>query len=179
LGALFEDFNLDGVLDLAVIENYIKWPAHNINKLHGRFFVGTKSGIFQPTTKDSGVENFNYGMTPLSSDFNKDGYPDLVYINLDGPAKAFINNGGENKSFAVELSTATKYIDAKITITLDDDKSIYRQYTPSQGLSASQSNKIITPLAKDHNVTKVVIKLSNGEIQNFDKIKSGDVIKVK
>jgi hypothetical protein len=91
-------------------------------------------------------------MTPLTSDFNKDGYPDLVNLNLNGKAKAFLNNGGENKSIAIELPTSAKYIDAKITVTLDDDKVVYRQYTPSQGLSASQSNKIIvspaiTPLA--------------------------------
>jgi enediyne biosynthesis protein E4 len=178
-GALFEDFNLDGVLDLSVMESYIKWPAHTLNKLPGRFFVGTKSGVFQPTTKDSGVENFAYGMTPLTSDFNKDGYPDLINLNLNGKTKAFINNGGENKSITIELPTSAKYIDAKITTTLDDDKTIYRQYAPSQGLSASQSNKIIIPLAKDHNVSKIVIKLSNGETQTIETPKLGEVVKVK
>ena len=178
-GALFEDFNLDGQLDLSVMENYIKWPAHNINKLSGRFFVGTKAGVFQPTTKDSGVENFNYGMTPLTSDFNKDGYPDLINLNLDGKAKAFINNGGENKSMTIEIPTAAKYIDAKITISLDDNKVIHRQFTPSQGLSASQSNKIIIPLAKDHNITFISVKLSNGEMQVFENPKVGEVVKLK
>jgi enediyne biosynthesis protein E4 len=178
-GALFEDFNLDGVLDLSVMENYIKWPAHAINKLSGRFFVGTKSGVFQPTIKDSGVENFNFGMTPLTSDFNKDGYPDLINLNLNGKARAFLNNGGENKSITIELPTSAKYIDAKIITTLDDDKVIYRQYTPSQGLAASQSNKIIIPLAKEHNVTRIVVKLSNGETQTFENPKIGEVVKVK
>jgi enediyne biosynthesis protein E4 len=178
-GALFEDFNLDGVLDLSVMENYIKWPAHNLNKLPGRFFVGTKSGVFQPTTKESGVENPNYGMTPLTSDFNKDGYPDLINLNLDGKARAFLNNGGENKSVTIELPSSAKYIDAKVTTTLDDNKVIYKQYTPSQGLSASQSNKIIIPLASDHSVSRILVKLSNGEIQTIENPKVGEVVKIK
>jgi hypothetical protein len=178
-GAVFEDFNLDGILDLSVMQNYIKFPLHNFKKLGGELLLGTKSGTFESVTEESGVQNFNYGMTPLVSDFNKDGYLDLVNLNLDGKAKAFINNGGENKSLSIEIPTSVKYIDAKITTTLDNGEIIYRQYIPSQGLASSQSNKIIVPFKKDNKISKIVIKLSNGEVKTFDKINTSENIKLK
>ncbi|MDH5539806.1 MAG: VCBS repeat-containing protein [Rhizobacter sp.] len=35
-GGVFEDINLDGVLDLLVAENYVKWPVHRLFKLPGK-----------------------------------------------------------------------------------------------------------------------------------------------
>ena len=39
-GGLFEDVNLDGVLDLLVAENYVKWPIHKLFKLPGKLLLG-------------------------------------------------------------------------------------------------------------------------------------------
>ena len=89
-GAIFEDWNLDSHLDLIVAENYIKWPPHKITKLAGRFFIGGADGVFRPTTTESRAENYAYGTTPLASDFNADGYPDLIITNLDGKTKALL-----------------------------------------------------------------------------------------
>ncbi|PKP35857.1 MAG: CRTAC1 family protein, partial [Bacteroidetes bacterium HGW-Bacteroidetes-15] len=93
-GAIFEDFNLDGKQDLAVAENYIAFPPQALFKLPCRFLLQLDNGTFAATEQQANVVNKNYAITPLSSDFNNDGYPDLVYANLGGEAKVYINNGG-------------------------------------------------------------------------------------
>ena len=75
-GAIFEDYNLDGRQDLVVAENYVDFPPHKLFKLPGRFLVQRPTGIFSAVEDQAGAINKNYGITPLSSDFNQDGYPD-------------------------------------------------------------------------------------------------------
>ena len=49
------------------------------------------------------VINKNYGITPLTSDFNEDGYPDLIYTNISGKMQAHINKGGDANFIAFRL----------------------------------------------------------------------------
>ena len=83
-GALFEDFNLDGRQDLVVAENYVDFPPHKLFKLPGRFLLQRPDGTFSAVEEQAKVQNKNFGITPLTSDFNQDGYPDLVFANLSG-----------------------------------------------------------------------------------------------
>ena len=39
-GAVFEDVNLDGHLDLMVSQNYVKWPVHRWFKFPGKLLLG-------------------------------------------------------------------------------------------------------------------------------------------
>ena len=96
-GAVFEDFNLDGRDDLVVSENYSGWPPHKLPfwRLDGRFLLQNEQGVFSETGKDSGVRNREYGIAPLVADFNQDGYPDLVHVNILGPQNVFLSEGGD------------------------------------------------------------------------------------
>ena len=49
------------------------------------------------------VINKNYGITPQTSDFNEDGYPDLIYTNISGKMQAHINKGGDANFIAFRL----------------------------------------------------------------------------
>ncbi len=86
-GAVFEDFNLDGRDDLAVSGNYVGFPLHKVPawRLDGRFMLQTENGEFAEVGAEAGVRNRAYGISPLVADFNADGYPDLVHVNLLGP----------------------------------------------------------------------------------------------
>ncbi len=95
-GAVFADMNNDGLQDLIVSENYVEFPPHKIFKLPGRFLTQKSDHTFVATESESGVVNEHYGITPLVSDFNKDGYLDLVWVNIDSPTKVFMNKGGKN-----------------------------------------------------------------------------------
>lgn len=108
-GALFEDFNLDGRQDLVVAENYVAFPPHQLFKLPCRFMVQRPNGTFAAVEEQAGVINKNYAITPLSSDFNQDGYPDLVYTNLNVTSQAFINKCGENHYLSIKFPETSAY----------------------------------------------------------------------
>lgn len=166
-GAIFEDFNLDGLDDLVVSENYIGWPLYNYDfvRAPGRFFIQNNQSQFAAVGKAAGVVNKHYGITPLTADFNKDGYPDLIHINLAGKSKAFINNGvaGKEASYLkVILPNTIESIAAKIIVTLDNGKKIYRDYVSGEGLVSDQSHIQIFGL-NGTKASSVDVKYINGK----------------
>ena len=141
-GGIFEDFNLDGRDDLVVSENYIGLPPHKIPLLRspGRFLIQNNQGEFVATGKQSGVENKFYSISPITADFNQDGYPDLVHVNLAGRSKAFISNGGDANYLKIKLPDNIDSIAAKITVTLDNGDILNRHFVSGEGLCSDQSH---------------------------------------
>lgn len=170
-GAIFEDFNLDGLDDLVVSENYIGFPPHKIPflRLPGRFLMQTPQGEFAATGAASGISNPHYGLTPLTADFNQDGYPDLIHINIAGQSKAFINNGGDANFLKVQLPNTIETIAAKLTVELSNGKTLYRDVISGEGLSSDQSRVQVFGLA---NATAKSVKVNyiNGQTE----LKTGD-----
>ncbi len=141
-GAIFEDFNLDGRDDLVVSENYIGFPFHKFAflRLPGRFLLQTEKGEFAETGAQSNVRNTGYSISPITADFNNDGYPDFVHINIAGKSKAFINRGGDSHYLKVKLPDTIASIAAKISVTLDNGKVLRRDFVSGEGLSSDQSH---------------------------------------
>ena len=165
-GAIFEDFNLDGRDDLVVSENYIGFPPHKMPflRLPGRFLMQTETGEFAATGKQSGVINTGYGISPITADFNGDGYPDLVHINIAGKPRAFINNGGEANYLKVKLPDTISSIAAKIKVTRSDGQVIYRDFVSGEGLGSDQSHIQIFGLGSA-SATDITVQYINGEIE--------------
>jgi hypothetical protein len=88
-GALFEDVNLDGRLDLLVSQNYIKWPIHRLFKFPGKVLLGAgrPSGFFAADV----AENPAYSNSPILADLDGDARLDLFWLNNDGPSRAYLN----------------------------------------------------------------------------------------
>ncbi len=166
-GAIFEDFNLDGRQDLVVAENYIDFPPHKLFKLPGRFLVQRADGTFSAVEDQANAINKNYAITPLSSDFNQDGYPDLVFANLDGPIKVQINKGGDANYIAVRLPENAKYVGSTITVTKKDGSTLTDAYVIGEGLASDQTATITFGLGTDTEVASVSIALPDGSNQNL------------
>jgi len=163
-GAIFEDFNLDGLDDLVVSENYIGFPAHKFEvlRLPGRFLLQTDGGEFSETGLESGVINTGYGISPLTADFNNDGYPDLIHINIAGKPKAFINNGGNSNFVKIILPSTVESIGAKIVVKRSDGKQVVRYYVSGEGLGSDQSHIQIIGL-DSASATSVSVKFISGD----------------
>ena len=176
-GALFEDFNLDGKQDLVVAENYIAFPPQALFKLPCRFLLQQEDGTFAATEQQAGVVNKNYAITPLTSDFNNDGYPDLVYINLVGKAKAYINQGGEANYIKVRMADKTKYIGASIEF-ITDKKTQTNYNIIGEGLCSDQSNTQV--FGYDIFEIPVSIRVTDiyGEVQVFKDLQPKTTLKV-
>ncbi len=163
-GAIFEDFNLDGRDDLVVSENYIGFPPHKLPflRLPGRFLMQTETGEFAATGAQSGVINTGYGISPITADFNGDGYPDLVHINIAGKPKAYINNGGDANYLKVQLPDTIASVAAKIRVQRSDGKVIYRDFVSGEGLCSDQSHIQIFGL-ENASATEVTVQYINGQ----------------
>jgi hypothetical protein len=172
-GAVFEDFNLDGKDDLVVSENYIGFPFHKIPflRLPGRFLMQTETGEFAATGKESGVINTHYSISPITADFNNDGYPDLVHINIAGKSKAFMNNGGTANYLKVKLPDTIASVAAKIKVVRSDGKVIFRDFISGEGLNSDQSHIQIFGL-EDTSATEITVKYISGKKE----IKTGNFV---
>ncbi len=141
-GAIFEDFNLDGRDDLVVSENYVGFPTHILPawRLDGRFMVQNEQGQFAAVGKQAGVQNRLYGISPLTADFNQDGYPDLIHVNLQGPQKVFLSKGGDANHLKLKLPNTVKSIGAKVVVTLSDGSQLHNTFVVGEGLCSDQSH---------------------------------------
>ena len=163
-GAIFEDFNLDGRDDLVVSENYIGLPPFKIEflRLPGRFLVQTENEEFAEVGAQSDVVNKRFSISPITADFNLDGYPDLVHVNIAGKSKAFISKAGRANHLKVVLPSTIESIAAKISVTLDNGKILYRDYVSGEGLLSDQSHVQIFGLG-DAKATEISVKYINGK----------------
>jgi len=162
-GAIFEDFNLDGREDLVVSENYIDCPPHKVPflRLPGRFMLQNQHGEFAEMGEQAGVENMFYGISPLSADFNHDGYPDLVHVNLAAKPKAFISKGGNSHYVKVKLPDTVESIGAMVTVTTDDGKTLKRPFISGEGLCSDQSH-ILSFGLNNQKAMKIDVHYLNG-----------------
>ena len=164
-GAIFEDFNLDGRQDLVVAENYVDFPPHKLFKLPGRFLLQRPDGTFAAVEDQASVINKNYAITPLSSDFNQDGYPDLLFVNLAGNSQVHMNKGGDANYIAFRFPETAKYAGAKVTITKKGGSILSDVYVIGEGLVSDMTATLTFGLGLDENIESVKINLPNGTEQ--------------
>lgn len=165
-GAVFEDLNLDGQLDLLVAQNYIKWPIHKILKLSGHIALqSTESGI--PVFRHSsalGLENPYFGQAPVIVDLDGDGKQDLLWLNINGPARAFLNTTHANYlTIAVPDTVAT--LGTRITVETNKGKSDTRAVIGTVGMLTDQTPELSFGLGDHERVIRVVIQRPHGQTE--------------
>lgn len=162
-GAIFADFNNDGKQDLVVAENYVAFPAHKLFKLPCRFLLQRDNHQFAAVEEQAGVVNRNYAITPLASDFNGDGFLDLAYSNLGGPAKVYINNGGQNNYVKVRIPETGVNAGAHIEVQTKNGETLSDAYVIGEGLSSDQSNTLVFGMGADNKPTEIRVTFTNGQ----------------
>jgi len=178
-GAVFEDFNLDGLEDLVVAENYIGFPPHRFIRLPGRFLVQREDHRFASAEDVAGLVNEHYAITPLVADFNDDGYPDLVWVNLDGPARAFLNDGGDGHYLKVKLPDDPHSLGAVVRVTTGDGQTLTRHFVSNEGLLSDQSHVLFFGLGDAESVTRVDVGFLSGEKWTIENPKINSTLRVR
>ena len=178
-GCIFEDFNLDGRQDLVVAENYVSFPPHALFPLPCRFLIQLPNGKFASVEEQAGVINKHFAITPLTSDFNNDGYPDLVYININGESKAFINKGGNARYLKVRMPDTNEALGAKITLHFSDSTAISNWNMVGEGLSSDQSNTFHFAIPVNKTPVSLIIKYNSNRIDTIRKLLPNSIIALK
>ena len=178
-GAACGDINRDSTNDLIVMENYRGWFVHKWSKAPGRLLLN-HDNKFSSVTSIANVENFNFGLIPLISDFNNDGYYDMVYVNILSETRAFINKGPVTKPDFVKIifPETAKFVGAKVSAKSDKDRNFYFQITNGQGFMSDQTNSWIIGLDENEKIEHIVIDLINGNRTEIKKIPKNQTIKI-
>jgi len=154
--------------DLVVSENYVDFPPHKLFRLPGRFLVQRADGTFSAVEDQSNTINKNYGITPLSSDFNQDGYPDMVFANIGSPMKAKINRGGDANFLAIRFAENVKNVGAKVTLTKPDGSIQSDVYVIGEGLVSDQTSTLTFGLGENKEVSSMVISYVDGTSKTIE-----------
>ena len=97
-GALFFDFDVDGHLDLYVVNaTHIPPPINTTTTQtrglpQNRLYRNNGDGTFTDVTHKAGVGDVGYGVGCAAADINNDGYPE-IYVTNYGPNRLYANNG--------------------------------------------------------------------------------------
>jgi len=146
----------------------VDFPPHKLFKLPGRFLVQRPDGTFAAVEDQANAVNKNYAITPLSSDFNQDGYPDMIFANLNGPIKALINKGGDANFLSVRLKENAKNAGARIVLEKSDGSMLSDAYVIGEGLASDQTSTVSFGLGNDSAVKKLSIYFADGTNQVID-----------
>ena len=97
-GALFFDYDIDGHLDLYIVNAaHIPPPldgkaVHTEESPQNRLYRNNGSSTFTDVTREAGVGDTGYGVGCAAADINNDGYPE-IYVTNYGPNRLYYNNG--------------------------------------------------------------------------------------
>ena len=176
-GCVFEDFNLDGLTDLVVSENYVDLPPHKVPflRLPGRFLLQTPSGEFAAVGAEAGVVNKRFSISPITADFNLDGAPDLIHVNIAGASKAFLSKNTNTGFVKVSLPNTIECVSAMVKAELADGRMIYEPFVKGEGL-CSDSSPVVTIGTGGAEVKSIVVTLLGGQSQTFDAPELGETL---
>ena len=168
-GLVSYDFNNDTLADYLITQNYIRFPGVEYLELYpGNLLQQYDNNAFKPVEKVSGISNQNFGVTTVVSDFNDDGWPDAVIANLDGPLRAFINQGGERHWLKVHFKDEVKSIGALVTVKMKSGITYTNQFYTSEGLGSDQTTDVFFGLGDQTDISSVNIKFQDGRTVNID-----------
>ena len=177
-GCTFADMNNDGLQDLMVAENYVDLITTKLFRLPSRFLIQKEDHTFVPTEKESGVVNPHFAITSLVSDFNRDGYLDMIWVNIDTPSLAYINKGGDNNYLDLDLGEGPLVQGASIQI--QTPSRILTEYlVTGEGLASDQTALVHFGLGKETSVSKITVRLTNGKEINLENSKINTLIELK
>jgi enediyne biosynthesis protein E4 len=175
-GAVFEDINLDTKQDLLFSTNYIDYPPHKVLK-DDTVVLLNKGGKFNRIKKYS---NRAYSQNPLLVDINKDGIKDILWININGPPKIYINkNDDDNNYFNVKLPNNVNFLNAQIEIIAGKTKQTKENIRGGVGFGSDQSKIISFGIGKDDKIKKLTITTIYGNVYTYNNLDANQTFFVK
>ena len=102
-GAMFEDFNNDGHLDIYHVNG---WPYDDREFLRdpAPLFVSDGAGSFSDRSAELGANHLGQGRGVVAFDYDRDGDQDIMVVCANAPCVLYRNNGGN----------AGNYLDVKL-----------------------------------------------------------------
>ena len=181
-GCVFLDADLNGALDLAVVNGHIDDTVRNVRGVGyaqpPQLFLNDGKGTFRDVASEIGGEFAapKVGRGLAYGDFDRDGDLDLLMTTNDGPAYLFRNDqSGGNKSIRIRLIGTRSNRDA-IGAVVKVDYSGATQSRLVRGGSSylSQSELPVTfGVGKRDKIDRLLVQWPSGRTEDFKDVASG------
>jgi hypothetical protein len=89
----FEDVNNDGRIDLFISKGNVRHEEGFAMRDPSNLLLGQADGTFAERADAAGILNYDLGRGAAVADFNLDGLPDIVEVNLGSPVRLWRNVG--------------------------------------------------------------------------------------
>ncbi len=187
-GCLFLDVDLDGALDLAVVNGHIDETVRNIRGNVGyaqppQLFLNLGNGKFRDVTGEAGggFEKSRVGRGLAYGDFDRDGDLDILMTTNNGPASLFRNDHlAGNHSIRFHLSGTKSNRDAiGATVRIFANGQSQSRVVRGGSSYLSQSELPLTfGLGKRDKIDHVVIDWPSGRTEEYKDLGAGKTYKL-
>ncbi len=186
-GCVFLDADLDGSLDLAVVNGHIDDTVRNVNGVGyaqpPQLFLNDGRGKFSDVADEvgGGFSQPKVGRGLAYGDFDRDGDLDLLLTTNNGPAYLYRNdltsNGqtGKNRSIRFRLVGTKSNRDAVgAAVKIDHEGSSQSRLVKGGSSYLSQSELPVTfGLGKRDRIDRVVIQWPSGRTEEYKNLATG------
>jgi hypothetical protein len=182
-GCAFLDADLDGFLDLAVVNGHIDDTVRNIRGNVGyaqppQLFLNNGKGMFRDVTNDlgEGFRSPKVGRGLACGDFDRDGDLDLLMTTNNGPAYLYRNDQlAGNRSIRFSLTGTQSNRDAIGASVRIEHGGVTQSRLVKGGSSyLSQSELPVTfGVGKLDRIVRAVIQWPNGRTEEFKDLATG------
>lgn len=178
-GARFFDYNNDGLVDLFVLNGH---PFEPINKISPEITYTQPPFLFENTAKGFHEVAADHG-APLKKvysgrglavgDFDNDGDPDLLLINVGEPPLLLRNDGGNRNHWLGIKLIGTKSnrdgIGAKITVTAAGSRR-HKQMLGGTSYCSASDKRLLFGLGAGSQVDEVEVRWPGGQISTLKNV---------
>ena len=186
-GCTFLDCNLDGWLDLMVVNGHIDDTVRNVRNVGyaqpPQLFLNTGKGSFQEVASDAGNEfsQPKVGRGLAVGDFDGDGDQDILMTTNKGPAYLFRNDqSGGNRSIRFRLVGTISNRDAiGAEIKMFSNGVMHTRMVRSGSSYLSQSELPVTfGLGKSDRIERVVVDWPSGRSEEYKQLMAGHTYEI-
>ena len=181
-GCVFLDANLDGALDLAVVNGHIDDTVRNVNGVGyaqpPQLFLNDGKGRFVDVATEigGGFVQPKVGRGLAYGDFDRDGDLDLLITTNSGPAFLYRNDQtAKNKSIRFRLAGTKSNRDAVgALVKVLQGSSVQSRLVKGGSSYLSQSELPVTfGLGKSDHIDRVVIQWPSGRTEEYKNLAAG------
>jgi hypothetical protein len=174
-GAVLQDFNADGNLDVCIAQNFMQ-PQPETGQMDGGLgilLLGDGSGQFRRLTpKDSGISVPGQGMALTVTDWNDDAAPDLLMSVNDEVSRAWINQAltsPNTQRFRLQLQADAgnqSAVGSRVTVFRKDGQQVH-EITAGSGYLSQSTTQLFLVNDLNNPITSVRVNWPDGTESNY------------